>query len=278
MISVLEGVIANRGYDHGLTFACVQFIRDVAMITDLWPRVRDFSFGDSDSELPFSKRLARENGWTLEYAEQVILEYKRFIYLGVTCSHPVTPSDAVDQAWHLHLSYTRSYWEDLCEEVLGQKFHHGPTKGGASENQKFLTWYETTLVSYVKCFECEPPAEIWPRAMERFRFGEFCRVDRSRYWVLPKPHLSIGGMICLSIIPAGCVFAASSQSQEFPLGIVVLLILLIVGLSALSKLGTSRKKRKRRDNGGCGTGGGCSSSHDSGCGSSCGGGCGGGGD
>lgn len=249
-----------------------------AMITDLWPRVRDFSFGDSDSELPFSERLARENGWTLEYAEQVILEYKRFIYLGVTCGHPVTPSDAVDQVWHLHLSYTRSYWEDLCEEVLGQKFHHGPTKGGVLENQKFHNWYEATLASYVKYFECEPPMEIWPTAIERFRFVEFCRIDRSRYWVLPKPRLSLWGIIGFSIIPAGCVFAASNQTQEFPWGIVFLLILFIVGLRALSKLGTSRKKRKHRDSGGCGSGGGgCSSSHGSGCSSSsCGGGCGGG--
>lgn len=46
--------------------------------------------------LPFSTRLARENGWNPEFARKVIREYKRFIYLAVKAGHPVTPSKAVD--------------------------------------------------------------------------------------------------------------------------------------------------------------------------------------
>ncbi|MEK6230809.1 MAG: hypothetical protein N2A42_03075 [Luteolibacter sp.] len=33
-------------------------------------------------------------------------EYKRFVALAMLAGHPVTPSEEVDQAWHLHLVYT----------------------------------------------------------------------------------------------------------------------------------------------------------------------------
>ena len=59
-------------------------------------------------------RLASENGWSREYAVRVMQEYRRFAFLAVAAGHPVSPSDAVDQAWHLHLVYTRSYWDEFC--------------------------------------------------------------------------------------------------------------------------------------------------------------------
>ncbi|MEZ6192343.1 MAG: hypothetical protein R3C45_13785 [Phycisphaerales bacterium] len=49
----------------------------------------------------------------------MVNEYRRFCYLAIAAGHTVTPSDEVDQAWHLHLLYTRDYWEDFCPNVLG---------------------------------------------------------------------------------------------------------------------------------------------------------------
>jgi len=54
----------------------------------------------------------------------------------------VTPSDTVDQAWHLHLIYTGHYWEELCGKVLGLQLHHEPSAGGAVEGGK----YEQTII------------------------------------------------------------------------------------------------------------------------------------
>lgn len=48
--------------------------------------------------LTFSQRLARDNCWSLNYAQRVIKEYKKFAFLAVCAGHPVTPSDQVDQA------------------------------------------------------------------------------------------------------------------------------------------------------------------------------------
>lgn len=111
---------------------------------ELYDRIQAFSLDQPEAQLSFSKRLARDNGWTLEYAQRVIEEYKKFTFLAVAADHPVTPSDQVDQVWHLHLSYTRSYWEEFCPNVLQMPLHHDPTLGGQSENQKFEDWYSKT--------------------------------------------------------------------------------------------------------------------------------------
>src|SRR5688572_3649708 len=96
----------------------------------LFQRICAYSPDDADSHLTFTQRLARENGWDLKYARRVVEEYKKFMFLAVAAGHPVTPSEQIDQAWHLHLVYTHSYWEEFCGAVLGQPIHHGPTKGG----------------------------------------------------------------------------------------------------------------------------------------------------
>jgi hypothetical protein len=118
----------------------------------LWKKLQTFQVDEQDVQYTFCERLAIENNWTLCYAQKVFLEYKKFLFLVCKVDHPVTPSDQVDQAWHLHLTYTKSYWDKLCNSLLGQKLHHNPTKGGESETIKFYDWYEQTLTSYKKLF------------------------------------------------------------------------------------------------------------------------------
>ena len=129
-----------------------------ALRTELWRKIRDFQVDDPSSELTFTDRLARENDWSLGFADRVVQEYKRFIFLAATAPHRVTPSEAVDEAWHLHLIYTRSYWDDLCRNVIRRPLHHGPTKGGSAETQRFHEQYRQTLASYREAFGEEPPS------------------------------------------------------------------------------------------------------------------------
>lgn len=136
--------------------------------TDLWHRIAAHTIGPPDASLTFAARLARENRWSLAHAERVIGEYRRFCYLAVTTGHQVTPSDAVDQAWHLHLTYSRDYWDVFCPQVLGADLHHGPTKGGAAERGRFYRQYAETLAAYEAAFDEVPPADIWPTAHRRF--------------------------------------------------------------------------------------------------------------
>lgn len=134
----------------------------------LWQRIADHQVGPAEASLSFTARLARENRWSLPHAERVIIEYKRFCYLAMTAGHEVTPSDAVDQAWHLHLTYSRDYWQTFCPEVLRADLHHGPTRGGPVERERYYRQYAATLAAYEAAFGETPPADIWPDARRRF--------------------------------------------------------------------------------------------------------------
>ena len=103
--------------------------------------------------------------------------------------YPVTPSVAVDKAWHLHLTYTRSYWDELCGQVLGKPLHHHPTQGGQQQRQLFENYYVQTLESYQQFFGC-PPDDIWPSPTRRFNPAEQIRqINQKDYWLIPKPSL-----------------------------------------------------------------------------------------
>ncbi|MEK6750436.1 MAG: hypothetical protein AABY83_14750 [Pseudomonadota bacterium] len=153
----------------------------------LYARVLHFNIDGGPVSLPFEKHLARENGWSMEYAQRVVIEYKRFVFLMVCAGHPVMPSDQVDQAWRLHLTYTHSYWDRLCRQVVGRALHHDPTHGGVVEGRKFAGWYRRTLESYQRMFAQAPPSDIWPEPS--IRFGEdlfFQRINMRRMGVLKR--------------------------------------------------------------------------------------------
>jgi hypothetical protein len=154
---------------------------------ELLDRVQAFDIDGGPAALPFVARLAREHGWSRSHAERVVAEYKRYAFLAATAGFPVCPSEDVDAAWHLHLTYTRSYWGRFCGEVLGRPLHHEPTKGGPAEGAKHLAMYAATLDAYRTAFGQAPPADIWPPANERF--GDDTRhrvVNTARNWVVPK--------------------------------------------------------------------------------------------
>lgn len=48
---------------------------------ELYQRIQAFSLDAADAHLPFSKRLARDNAWTIEYANSVIDEYKKGVLM-----------------------------------------------------------------------------------------------------------------------------------------------------------------------------------------------------
>jgi len=155
----------------------------------LWDKIKDFELDEPTSSLTFTIRLARENGWTIEYAIRVVHEYKKFIFMLCIADHSLTPSDQVDQVWHLHLIYTQSYWIDFCQDTIGKQIHHGPTKGGNKEVEKYESLYEKTLNLYQSLFRRNAPDDIWPS--KEIRFGEvnFRRINLDRNWIIKKPRL-----------------------------------------------------------------------------------------
>lgn len=157
----------------------------------LWQSIKAFKIDDPDASFSFTDRLARENHWDLNYTIRVVLEYKKFIFLICTTKNPLTPSEEVDQAWHLHLIYTQSYWIEFCEKILKRKIHHGPTKGGGEEKNKYEVWYEKTKNIYLKKFGYSPPQDIWPSSEKRFSANDFVRINKKNYWIIKKLHFLI---------------------------------------------------------------------------------------
>lgn len=233
------------------------------MTDQLFQQIQALEIGTGKSDLTFNDRLARENGWSPDHTDRVIQEYHRFLYLCARAGHPVTPSDEVDQVWHLHLCYTESYWNDLCRDILEFPLHHGPTKGGKREQDKFRDWYSKTLESYRTAFDEAPPSDIWPDADSRFKPVRFQRINRDTNFVVPKSFLTSPALIGLaSLTLLGCV-GNFSENQDLINTIIVVAFVVIVLIVLTVKYGG-------RGGGGSGCGGW------GGCGGSCGGGCGGG--
>ncbi|MAT71905.1 MAG: hypothetical protein CMJ58_20570 [Planctomycetaceae bacterium] len=157
----------------------------------LWRRLQEFAFDVPGAALPFSVRLAREHGWSLRLAQRAIDEYRRFLYLTQVAAEPVCPSEQIDAVWHLHLCYSRSYWDELCGRVLGRPLHHDPTAGGGAQLDYHRGLYDATLAAYQREFDAAPPRLVWPATDERFELARQPRtIDPSRYWLVRKPPLA----------------------------------------------------------------------------------------
>ncbi len=210
----------------------------------------------------FVQRLAQENGWSLSYSRRVFDEYARFLFLAATSGHAVTPSDEVDQAWHLHLAYTKHYWEELCGRILGRPLHHGPTAGGAAEATRYRSQYAATLESYRSAFGSEPPGDIWPSVRERFA-ARYQRVDRRRNWVIPKVKWQLP---VAAFFAVGCGMASEEGGASNTFTIVIVSVVLLIAFAAIYL--SERRHHNRGGCGGtsCGAGGGSSSRGNDGCG------------
>jgi hypothetical protein len=155
----------------------------------LWRRITAHPFENPSHDMDFVRRLAREESWCLSFARGAIEEYRRFAFLCVTETSPMTPSEEVDQVWHLHLTFSRDYWDVWCGEVLPKKLHHDPTQGGPIEQARYRNQYGATLAAYERHFG-PPPAAYWPSTYRRFRNPQrFRKVDAERVFVVIRPRL-----------------------------------------------------------------------------------------
>ena len=122
----------------------------------LWERLTDYDFPQGFEE----KLIAQFGGWN-HRAYPLREEYRRFIYLASISPNEVTPSEQIDRVWHLHLSYTRDYWEKFCPLVLERELHHDPCESPESM-PRYKAQYEATLNLYKREFKQAPPYQEWP--------------------------------------------------------------------------------------------------------------------
>ena len=84
----------------------------------------------------------------------------------------ISPSEQVDQVWHLHMTYTEHY-RMSCLAVLGKMFFHSPSGGGSNEQNRHIQMYEQTLSFYQALFLEVPPMDVWQTPVDRFNMVNF---------------------------------------------------------------------------------------------------------
>ena len=202
----------------------------------LWQRIRSHPFEAPNQSVDFTRRLARDNGWTLPDARCAVEEYRRFCFLSCVSPGPMTPSEQIDEVWHLHLIHTRDYWERFCPGALGQSLHHVPTHGGAAQLHKHREQYAVTLERYGLYFGPAPRA-WWPDSHARFSARTPSRrVECAKYWVIlrlrrPAPMTWALGFTGLAAgLHASQAFALSANPFDWLGGeFLVLYLLLMLG-------------------------------------------------
>jgi hypothetical protein len=152
---------------------------------ELWQRLAQHDF-EPDTPLNFTRRLARDHGWTLAEARSAVDAYRCFCFLAVVSSTPVTPSEIVDEVWHQHLIYSRDYWTIWCGEKLRAPLHHDPTPGGPEAQMIYRRQYAETLALHERFFGPSSP-ELWPATHARFAGQRYRATDRGRWFIVPKP-------------------------------------------------------------------------------------------
>lgn len=224
----------------------------------LWERINTFPLDEQGAALPFSRKLASEQGWDRDFTQQAIAEYRKFIFLCCISPHGASPSEVIDEVWHLHLLYTQNYWEEFCGKVLERSLHHHPSQGGAAEHARHQQWHTETLMLYLETFGTPPPRAYWnnkPPEKPGRRWWQ-----RSFPWPLLIPLLLLTG--CKS----------SSFSFLFLAG----LFFIIGKIAGSIRRYPDDKQHTRRGSNESSSGSTGSSCSSSSCGSSCGSGCGGG--
>lgn len=134
---------------------------DHLVTPNVWEQIRA-KFGGADaSTKAFAHKLAVKLGWDGHFASRAVLEYKRFIYLGVVSDFVVTPSAIIDQVWHQHILFSKAY-RSFCDEVIEYEFDHNPELLSMyDQTGTFGAQYLDTLALYKKEFGFEAPAAIW---------------------------------------------------------------------------------------------------------------------
>lgn len=225
-------------------------------------RLASYQFDAPGAPMPFSRRLAEREGWSAAYTTAVIEEYRRFVFLAVSMDHVATPSKAVDAAWHLHLEYTREYWDVFCAQVLRTPLHHSPGTGAPDEPILYGQLYAQTLDSYCRVFGAEPPASIWPKPQPVCApgvAGEANARVAGGWGAIRRYGSKLSWAVVLAMTTITCAYAgdlnvfdyAGPRFLHFYVSLCACALLLIFGLQKLTyrlrPWGTNREEDIRHD-------------------------------
>ena len=164
-------------------------------------------------------------GWSLEHANAIETEYRRFLYLMKAFPYAETaPLSDVDTFWHYHILDTMKYARD-CEQAFGYFLHHYPYLGLAGENamemqqqagERMRELYESTFgVAYVRPLRTDGALEAadvqtaWAPTMSQAANSAYC-IGVPQAVVVDAAGVQTA--YCIGVPPATLASAADSQT------------------------------------------------------------------
>jgi hypothetical protein len=217
----------------------------------LWQRIAQHPLGGQQQAL-FMRKLAQEQDWSADYCRQAMEEYRRFVYLACVSATPLSPSQAVDAVWHLHLGFSRDYWQLFCPQVLGRELHHDPDDG--TDPAPMQDQYRATLALYLSEFDNPAPAAVWRQAAG-------------------NPPSRLAWLSALgALLAGGAALAAEDGAKSNHDGLIAVSAFAIVIYVIYRVFRPERRSRRKHRDSGSNCGSSCSTCSSASCGSSCGGG------
>ena len=119
---------------------------------ELWQKIEEY-------KLPFGEDyLEYKMKWQRAYCNLALSEYRRFAFLALISDSEITPSEPIDEVWHLHILHTQDYarFGTACQRFL----HHWP--GMPTNRPQWNKQYERTRELYRQVFGYEAPQAFWP--------------------------------------------------------------------------------------------------------------------
>ncbi len=136
-----------------------------------WQRVLAYQLGNPEAEPRFSflHKVMRETGWSQRNSEQVILEFRKFLFIRIVtdANVPIVPCLMVDEVWHIAILYNFNY-EAMSMDLLGRMFYHRPV-AKLRDTEAVPELFAATLELYRKYFG-EPPS-LWRVKKHHFQLA-----------------------------------------------------------------------------------------------------------
>jgi hypothetical protein len=107
-------------------------------------------------------RFAKDHSVSVEFAELLAHELKRFLVLSVLFStHNYEMAGPADGLWHTFLIFTKEY-HDFCRRLGVPYIHHVP-KTKRNKGNSSGAGYQRFLEDYQLVFRQEPTSAVWPQ-------------------------------------------------------------------------------------------------------------------
>lgn len=119
----------------------------------------------------FDQYVAQELMVSLDQAQDMIFEYRRFILLFGLTGFKLYPSEQVEKVWCIHMAFSVNYI-DYCTKTIGLVPYHVPFTGNTTGYDDRAE-YANTLSFYTAVFGVNPCSSVWPPVEHRFNIENF---------------------------------------------------------------------------------------------------------